>query len=176
LLPVLFAAGGNPNVKLIHRVPSKPDTMLAKCIWEEDIPTLRMLLKHGTDPNLPCGWSPPIVLAAEVGNLEIFRLLIGSGAALFGDPNIAAKALFAAVERGHIAIAQFLVEQGISFRSRKYSGKSALEFAREKGMVEVLDLFRGHKRAKKSPSGPANRSQPVGPETNRTSSAAGSGG
>ncbi len=116
---------------------------------EEKIPTLKLLLKHGADPNRPYLGIPLIVLAARVGNVEAFRLLIEAGAKLFDDPRIAPNALFEAVGRGHKEIVQFLIERGVNFTSRKRFGKSALEFAEEKGMTEILDLLRRYKRTKK---------------------------
>jgi hypothetical protein len=44
----------------------------------------------------------------------------------------------------------------------------------EQGQHSLLRIAK--KEGGGEPSGPANRSQPVGPETNRTPSAAGSGG
>lgn len=35
-------------------------------------------------------------------------------------------------------VVQFLVEQGVNFTSRKRFGKSALDFAEEKGMTEII--------------------------------------
>lgn len=150
LLPLLFAAGGNPDVKLIHRVPSKWATMVGNCIRDGNIPTLKMLLEHGADPNLPSNGARPIVLAAVWGNLKILRLLIKSGAQLLDDPQTAQKALVEAMIHKRIEIVRFLLEHGVGFRSRTHLGKTALQLAKEHELTEILNLFRNYKRAKRT--------------------------
>jgi ankyrin repeat protein len=150
LLPLLFAAGANPNVKLIHRVPSKWATMVGNCIRDGNIPTLKMLLEHGADPNLPSNGARPIVLAAVWGNPKILRLLIKSGARLFDDPRTAQQALVEAMIRKRIEIVRFLLEHGVSFKRRTHLGKTALQLAKENKLTEILDLFRSYMSAKRA--------------------------
>jgi ankyrin repeat protein len=132
---------------------------MGECIEKSDAPTLKLVLSRGADPNLSYKGLHSIIYAARVGDIEVFRLLIEAGARLFVDPRVAPNAMFEAVGRGHKEIVKFLVERGVSFTSRKPFGKSAIEFAEEKGMTEVLDLLRAYKNNRKQGKPRSNTSR-----------------
>ena len=144
LLPVLLDAGADPNY-----IGNRGWTVMGDCILHSDIPTLKFLLNRGADPNRGFGGEPAIVNAARVGNVEVLRLLVDAGASLFDDPRVAPNALFEAIARGHTEIVRYLLAQGVSCNSRKPFGKTAMEWAAEKGTPEIQELIRNRRHRKK---------------------------
>ena len=141
LLPLLLDAGASPN-----DVNYKDWPIMGDCILDTEVSVLKLLLARGANPNHRPGL---IVLAARVGNIEVFRLLVESGANLFQDARLAPTALFEAIARGHFEIVHYLVEQGVSCKTKKPLGKSAVEWAAEHGTPEMQDLIRRLKNSSK---------------------------
>lgn len=137
LLPILLEAGADPDY-----VGHQGWTIMGECILNSDIPTLKLLLARGSDPNRGFAGTPALVQAARVGNVEVLSLLVDAGASLFDDSRVAPSALFEAIARGHAEVVEYLLAQGVSCRSRKLLGKSAIEWAAEKGTPEINDLIR----------------------------------
>ena len=144
LLPILLDAGANPNY-----VGHNGWTIVGDCILKRDVSTLRLLLNRNADPNQGFGGLPAIVLAARAGNLDILRLLMDAGASLFDDPLIAPNAFFESIARGHTDIVKFLIAHGVSCTSRKPFGKTAIQWAAEKGTPEIQELIRNRKHKAK---------------------------
>jgi hypothetical protein len=145
LLPILLDAGADPN-----HVGHRGWTIMGECILNSDVPTLKLLLSRKADPNRGFGGTPAIVQAARVGNIEVLSLLVDAGGSLFDDPLVAPHALFEAIARGYTDIVEYLLTKGVSCTGRKPFGKTALEWAAEKGTPEILALLRKRKRARKS--------------------------
>ena len=142
LLPILLDAGADPNA-----VGYQGSTIMGDCLVREDVAVLKLLLGRGADPNRGFAGTPAVVLAARSGNVEVLRLLIEAGASLSDDPRVAPNALFEAIGRGHTEVVRYLVAQGVSCRSRKPFGRTAIEYAAEKGTPEIEDLVRRRKHA-----------------------------
>jgi ankyrin repeat protein len=144
LLPLLLDAGADPNY-----VGHRGWTIMGDCILKSDVSTLKMLLERGADPNLGFAGTPAIVQAARVGDIETLRLLVDAGANLFVDPRVAPHALFEAIAHGHAEVVQFMIVQGVSCTTRKPLGKTAIEYAAEKGTPEIQKLIRNRRQLTK---------------------------
>lgn len=144
LLPLLLDAGADPNY-----VGYRGWTIVGDCILKSDVPTLKMLLDRGADPNLGFAGTPAVVQAARMGDMETLRLLVDAGASLSDDPRVAPTALFEAIARGHTEVVQFMIVQGVSCTTRKPFGKTAIEYAAEKGTPEIQELIRNRRKLAK---------------------------
>lgn len=162
LLPILLDATADPNY-----IGYRGWTLMGECILKSDIPTLQLLLSRGADPNRGFPDCPSIVQAARVGNIEVLRLLVSSGANLFADPRIAPHALFEAIARRHEEVVDYLIQLGASCTSRKPFGKTAIEWAAEKSTPEIQSLIRNRKSRKKANQAavPSSRSKARSPAT-----------
>ena len=91
-------------------------TDLHEAVSQGDVESVRLLLKHGDDPNLvDKDKQTPLHVAARHGHVEVARLLLNNGA----DPNVGKKiirpfptALHVAAEFGQGEVATLLLESG----------------------------------------------------------------
>ena len=83
--------------------------------------------------------------AAEVGSLEIVKLLIDAGASVNEPPGMegGATSLQLAAIKGHLRIAKYLIDRGanINAAGAKYGGRTALEGAAEHGRIDMVHLL-----------------------------------
>jgi uncharacterized protein len=88
----------------------------------------------------------PLMLAARDGHLDAVRVLIERGANLNVTAKYGLSALMLAIVRGHAEVAQTLINAGadLGIRGRGaigFEGKTALDLAEERGMVDLARLL-----------------------------------
>lgn len=110
-----------------------------------DVESVRLLLKHGADPNLvDKNKQTPLHLAARSGHVELARLLVNNGA----DPNVGKKiirpfptALHVAAEHGQAEVATLLLESGADPNAHAaygiWTGRVPLQVAAEHENLDV---------------------------------------
>lgn len=106
------------------------ETALTRAIWYGDLPTYRVLLDGGVNPNLPAAYDlTPLMLAATKGNIDIILDLLSKGA----NPNITDShnetVLHKAARKENLDLAIFLtkVMSSESVLTVNASKKSALQ-------------------------------------------------
>ena len=112
-------------------------------IRKGDVAEVELLLDKGVDvhANDNVGW-PPMVRAAEDGQLRIVEILLERGAdPLKGTVGDRLPLHFAA-EAGHLAIVSLLVKQpNVDPNLKDYTGQTALFKAANNGHLEVVELL-----------------------------------
>jgi len=114
-----------------------------------DVESVRLLLKHGDDPNLVDKHNQtPLHVAARNGHVEVARILLNNGA----DPNVGKKiirpfptALHVAAEHGQGEVATLLLESGADPNARAtygiWTGRVPLQVAAEHENLDVAYLL-----------------------------------
>ena len=126
-----------------HRI-----TALVAAVRKKNISTIRLLIKHGANVNLPLRGSfkrTPLQAAAEVGSMEIVQLLLDHGA----DVNAAAAqrgggtALQFAAAGGYAALVCRLLSHGaeVNGPGSKVDGLTALEAAARHGRLDTVRIL-----------------------------------
>lgn len=117
--------------------------LLFSSIGKGDIKKVESLLDKGVDVHVNDngGW-PPLVWAAEAGQLDIVELLLKRGAdPLKGTPGTRLPLHFAA-EGGHEAVVKLLLAQPtVDPNQKDFTGRTALFRAAAKGHEKVVKLF-----------------------------------
>jgi hypothetical protein len=102
------------------------------------------LIEAGADPDVGTGKYPPIVAAAEKGELGTVEVLLESGA----DPNVNAeypdRALHFAAYNGHVDIIRLLLNTGVDVNTRGGDRNTALHYAVENGQREAAEFLLLH--------------------------------
>ncbi|KAM4724216.1 kinase D-interacting substrate of 220 kDa B isoform 2-T4 [Anableps anableps] len=83
----------------------------------------------------------PLMVAAELGNLEIVQELIRRGATVNMDDVDCWTALISAAKEGHIEVVRELLENNANLEHRDMGGWNALMWAAYKGRTEVARLL-----------------------------------
>jgi len=113
-------------VQTVEQVFARP---LLRAIVRKEYVTVLVMLANGDNPNVPDG-SPflttPILLAADVGNVEIIELLLNAGAKLIARDEMGLTALTIAAIRGHTKAVDFLLRQGADPNAPTTAGATAL--------------------------------------------------
>ena len=132
------------------------------------------LLRKGADVN-GAGMHDmkPIMSGARGGNLETVRYLVSKGADVNAHTD-SGSALMWAVDSGNEDLVRYLLVSGADAGWTNALGNTVVVFARQEGATNMIPILET-RPLKAEPDGAANRSQPFRSETNRTSSAAGSG-
>lgn len=114
--------------------------------FHANIEVVKYLVKKGIDINQKAGilGGTPLNLAASEGRIDIVNYLLQSGSEIdISEPE--RNPLFSAIYGGHKDIVDTFLAHGIDFRI-KYSGNnmnnmSALEFAKERGQLEIVETL-----------------------------------
>ncbi len=110
---------------------------------------VKLLLKHGADPNL-CTWGDvcPIWWATRIGSYEIVKLLVGAGADVnkqIGPSALEPPALKIAASSGQIDVVKLLLDHGIEVDyTNAFSGTTALASAVASGQAKVAQILIDH--------------------------------
>ncbi len=111
--------------------------------------SVRLLLKHGADPNLIIEWAP-LIHAVNSGNLDCVRLLVDAGAQLNRRLPSDQPEVLAASLTGNTAIIEFLLSRGASpdlygtvfvTNARKVTKVTPLMGAAWSGNLEIVNLL-----------------------------------
>src|SRR5262249_24178118 len=114
---------------------------------EEDVKTVKRLLKAGADPNIGDNErATPLSIAAYYGQLEAVKLLLANKA----DPNLAdgndTPPLHWAVVNKHAEVAALLLRAGAFPDHRNKWGVSPRKFAKNVAQPEMVTLFAAAKK------------------------------
>lgn len=136
------------DVKLLLKAGVKPNGMdksgsapLVHAAWHGRDNVVVVLLEAGADPNitLPDGLTPMLAAAGQ-GHPSVIPILASKG----GNPNAVdrsgATPLIHATFSGNAALVKALLKAGAD-PTIGASGQSAIEIARARGNVEILDLL-----------------------------------
>lgn len=116
--------------------------MLEHAAANGDVGVMRVLLKHGADPNALHSEMPPILGAIFYGHNEAAELLLNEGAnANAREPTYGHTALMEAARLGRIDLVRLLLERGADPKAKSIDGRSALDMARGAHNVEIVGIL-----------------------------------
>lgn len=107
--------------------------------------TVRLLLTHHADPNVPTQNEEqlyPLHIALLNKNYSISKLLIEGGAHVNNVQNNGLTALHLAAQQGNIEIIVQLLEQGADIGLRSTNNKTASDLAASKGYVDIAEILK----------------------------------
>ena len=123
-----------------------PDSPVADAAMREDVGAVRSLLDEGAGVNeAQSDGMTALHWAAELGNVELVRLLVEAGADLEAVTRIGGLTpLHVGAEVGQAATVRALLEAGAKARVRNVNGSTPLHFAALSGSVEAVDGLADH--------------------------------
>lgn len=142
-LELSLGEGSDPNEVFFN------ETLLGIACRSGRPESVRVLLKHGADPNLTCEWTP-LTQAVNSGNLDCVRLLVEGGATLNRPLPSDQPELLAASLAGNTAIIEFLLSRGASpdlfgtvfiTNARKVTKVTPLMGAAWRGSLDICRLL-----------------------------------
>jgi ankyrin repeat protein len=140
LLTKLFALQG-PTMELFA------SNLLPAAICQKDETLVSILLDVGVNPNSPMGYNLklPLVLAVELGNSNITKILLDAGAHVNAPPydNDGRTALQAAAGTASIELVKVLLEARADVNAPPAGnhGRTALQVATEKGNIDLTEIL-----------------------------------
>ena len=128
------------NVLLVILPLCAPDEtmeeeLLTSC-EANSVADIERLLQKPMDPN-----GEGLVLAAQVGHLEVVRLFLEAGADKDAADTFGWTALDYAARHGHLEVVRLLLESGADKDTADEVGSTALRFAAQCGRLEVVRLL-----------------------------------
>ncbi|XP_078424344.1 death-associated protein kinase 1 isoform X2 [Cetorhinus maximus] len=143
-----FLSRSNMSVARSEDTLDEEDSFVMKAIIhainDDNVPGLQHLLgslanydinqanKHGT---------PPLMIAAGCGNVQILNLLIQKGAKIDVQDKSGSNALYWAARHGHTETLKFLLQKECPLNVQDKSGETALHVAARYGNVEVVQYL-----------------------------------
>lgn len=114
-------------------LPTTSESLLSRAIADQDMSRIKELMRDGVDLEMLINGNTPLMLASKIGNMDIVNLLLESGAHV---DHVAANSerrtpLMVAISSAKADIVTLLLSQGASLIRKDYSGRSALDYARE---------------------------------------------
>lgn len=139
--PVFAATGGDVN-----RPEADGTTTLHHAVRDDDIDTVRKLLREGADPKVSNRYGvTPLSLAATNGDPAMIEILLKAGA----DPNAALSGgqtiLMTAARTGNANVVRTLIEHGATVDARERSyGETALMWAAAENHPDAAKVLIEH--------------------------------
>ena len=134
---------GQANEDINAEIEQKFRNLLFYSIGKGDVKEVELLLDKGVDVHADdrVGW-PPMVRAAEIGQLAIVEILLARGAdPLKGTVGNRLPLHFAA-EGGHLAVVSLLLKQpSVDPNFKDYTGQTALFKAANNGHYKVVEIL-----------------------------------
>ena len=123
-----------------------PDSPVADAAMRGDVDSVRSLLTDGAAVNLAqSDGMTALHWAAELGNVELVRLLVDAGAGLEAPTRIGnLTPLHIGAEVGQGGTVRALLEAGANAESRNVNGSAPLHFAAMSGSVEAVVALVDH--------------------------------
>jgi ankyrin repeat protein len=129
---LLIAKGVDANAR---DRDGRGNSALICAVWSVDVPMVRLLIKHGADPNVGnSNWTPLMAAAWALGLskrqrkdvLAIIRLLLAKGAKVNARDRVGQTALTLAAAVGDVASLKVLLRAGAYIHTRDKKGNGAL--------------------------------------------------
>ncbi|RVE67834.1 hypothetical protein OJAV_G00085590 [Oryzias javanicus] len=143
-----FLSRSNISVARSDDTLDEEDSFVMKAIIhainDDNVPGLQHLLgslnsydinqpnKHGT---------PPLLIAAGCGNIQIIEVLMRKGAEIQANDKSGANAVYYAARHGHVETLRFLQEKRCPLDVQDKSGETALHVAARYGNVDVVSYL-----------------------------------
>uniref|UniRef100_A0A665ULM2 non-specific serine/threonine protein kinase n=1 Tax=Echeneis naucrates TaxID=173247 RepID=A0A665ULM2_ECHNA len=143
-----FLSRSNMSVARSDDTLDEEDSFVMKAIIhainDDNVPGLQHLLgslnsydvnqpnKHGT---------PPLLIAAGCGNIQIIEVLMRKGAEIRAHDKSGANAIYYAARHGHVETLRFLHEKKCPLDVQDKSGETALHVAARYGNVDVVSYL-----------------------------------
>ena len=123
-----------------------PESPVADAAMRDDIEAVRSLLEEGAEVDLAqSDGMTALHWAAELGNVELVRLLVDAGADLEAPTRIGdLTPLHIGAELGQSGTVRALLEAGANAESRNVNGSTPLHFAALSGNVETVEALADH--------------------------------
>lgn len=123
-----------------------PDSPVADAAMRDDIEAVRSLLEEGAEVNMAqSDGMTALHWAAELGNVDLVRLLVDAGADLEAPTRIGdLTPLHIGAELGQSGTVRALLEAGANAESRNANGTTPLHFAALSGNVEIVEALTDH--------------------------------
>ncbi len=117
---------------------------LREAVLLNDVQLARSRLNQGADPNTGRDLyeGPLIKIAAELGYLDIVKLLLDRGADIEATDDLGGRALMFAAHYGRIEVVSCLLDRGAEINAEDWAGQSALSHAVMEGRDAVYALLR----------------------------------
>ncbi|KAJ4922963.1 hypothetical protein JOQ06_021283 [Pogonophryne albipinna] len=113
-------------------------------INDDNVPGLQHLLSslNSYDVNQPNKHgTPPLLIAAGCGNVQIIEVLMRKGAEIQANDKSGANAIYYAARHGHVETLKFLHEKKCPLDVQDKSGETALHVAARYGNVDVVSYL-----------------------------------
>ncbi len=131
------------------RVKEKPVPPLVQAVKDGDLAEVQALLEGGADTEVKARDSDPTALcwAAELGHVEIARVLLDQGADVHGRNWVGETPLHLATKGCHLEMVQLLLEYGADVAARSEFGGPPVEGPTKREIAELLMEHTEMKRA-----------------------------
>ncbi|XP_064883007.1 death-associated protein kinase 1 [Oncorhynchus nerka] len=143
-----FLSRSNISVARSDDTLDEEDSFVMKAIIhainDNNVPGLQHLLTSLTsyDLNQPNkNGTPPLLIAAGCGNIQIIDVLMGKGAEIQAHDKSGANAIYYAGRHGHVETLRFLHEKACPLDVQDKSGETALHVAARYGNVDVVQYL-----------------------------------
>ncbi len=140
---VLLSLGADPNI--IHE--RSGETPLQASVYGASTPIMRLLLKHGADPNLNGGsHSTPAFSAVMLGKVDHLRLLVQQGAQLKKDDGTVLHTVMRLgtdpkIESNFTELVSYILSTGLDVNALDISHNSALHLACSDGFTRGVSTL-----------------------------------
>lgn len=146
----LLLQGADVNVRVRSQYADTISTPLATACKKQQPHQVRLLLKHGADPNALSGSEhngpfSPLVYAIQVKNQEILRLLLADPRTNVNQQLVfGSTALHFAVAQNNTDAVRRLLEAGADVLQKNNDGKTPLDqaFEKKKGNKEIQHMLK----------------------------------
>ncbi|KAL9035890.1 MAG: hypothetical protein Q9214_006382 [Letrouitia sp. 1 TL-2023] len=124
------------------KTDSKLGNALYLAVSKQDIPSIRLLLQSGADPNSPpCGQTSTLAKAVEKGNEQIAELLLQYGVNINASSSGYGTALNTAVSKGHTNLVSLLLAYNADPNRRPWGTDPNLYKSISKGYNAITNLL-----------------------------------
>lgn len=150
--PGRWDAPTEPSLELVARLKEAGAVMtLREAVILGDVKLVRRFCKPGTSVNGNARWllyDTYLMVAADLGHLEVVRLLLDHGARIADTDDLGEEALMRAALGGHADVVTLLLNRGAEIDAG-WDWETALSRAATEGHRHVVDLLlsRGAKRS-----------------------------